>query len=492
MIDAIARGLAAHALSVAEAGGGDHPVETVNGKTGQVILGASDVGALSVNGGTVNGAIGSTAQPTDDSHLTRKDYVDNAVAGGCKFVVALTENVADNTYAADKSWGEIKAAYDANKVLAVRIGSAELPLMDADIQDTGAGLMFGYTNVSVDSSVVTRAVHYLHTTDADTWTDADETGEYTHSFRVDFTRDGDVISANATAEQIIEAADAGYIIYGVLLNEIFQFAYNQSNNVAFSNIYGSVLTTITYSSGAWTVSTKTLLTEDGGTVTGALMLADEPVEDSEAANKSYVDTCTSKCVQAVTVTAGQIKAYVQNGAKQDVCIVDSAGKASCIPRYTAYGQLFVNPTPTADGHATNKKYVDDKVATCLPLTGGTITGDLKVANAPTTDDGVANKGYVDASFTDVLRKGSVTVAANSNINVPMSNGVYLLTTSSAVHSGLVCASVYSNGENLNDLVTLVGWTCNKMPTDNRGVTLTNTTATAMTVYITSIGEGDYR
>lgn len=34
--DNVARGLAAHALSVAVAGGGDHPVESVNGKTGNI------------------------------------------------------------------------------------------------------------------------------------------------------------------------------------------------------------------------------------------------------------------------------------------------------------------------------------------------------------------------------------------------------------------------------------------------------------------------
>ena len=43
--DNVARGLAAHALSVAVAGGGDHPVESVNGKTGKVNLTAADVGA---------------------------------------------------------------------------------------------------------------------------------------------------------------------------------------------------------------------------------------------------------------------------------------------------------------------------------------------------------------------------------------------------------------------------------------------------------------
>lgn len=73
----------------------------------------------------------------------------------------------------------------------------------------------------------------------------------------------------------------------------------------------------------------------------------------------------------------------------------------------------------------------------------------------------------------------------------MTNGVYLVTVCDDKHKGLTCVSVYSSGEDLNDLVTISGWTCNKMPTNTRRITVTNDESTSMTLYITSIGEGNY-
>lgn len=59
-----------------------------------------------------------------------------------------------------------------------------------------------------------------------------------------------------------------------------------------------------------------------------------------------------------------------------------------------------------------------------------------------------NKGYLDASISDVVRKSSVTVGANSNVNVPLSNGAYLLTVLDDMHGGLVFVSIYSSGVQL--------------------------------------------
>ena len=58
-------------------------------------------------------------------------------------------------------------------------------------------------------------------------------------------------------------------------------------------------------------------------------------------------------------------------------------------------------TPTADTDAANKKYVDDKFALALPLTGGTLTGALTLAADPTTNLGAATKQYVDTAVSNV-------------------------------------------------------------------------------------------
>lgn len=190
---------------------------------------------------------------------------------------------------------------------------------------------------------------------------------------------------------------------------------------------------------------------------------------------------------------------VQNGSKPDVCLVSDGGMALCLARYTAKGHLIDQTAPTENNHLANKQYVDTKVA----QTGGNISGDLMVGGSltingigsmmgtPTQNVDLVNKGYLDASINDVIRKSSVTVGASSSVKVPLSNGTYLLTVSDDMHGGLVFVSVYPSGETINGLVNLNNWKCERISSGS-GVTLTNSAASAMTVYITSIGEGTYR
>lgn len=96
------------------------------------------------------------------------------------FIIGLIDN-QDGTYTADKTYVEIKAAYDGKENIAVEIDTARLPLMNAQFANNGSegGFTFGYTQVTVDGQLVsTRAIHYLHTANADEWTDDTQTGEY--------------------------------------------------------------------------------------------------------------------------------------------------------------------------------------------------------------------------------------------------------------------------------------------------------------------------
>ena len=90
-----------------------------------------------------------------------------------------------------------------------------------------------------------------------------------------------------------------------------------------------------------------------------------------------------------------------------------------------------------------------------------------------------------------MRKTKVAVSGNSSVNVPLSNGVYLLAVADNGHGGLVCVSVYPDGVTISGLVNLNGWTCTRTTGEN-SVTLKNTASSNMEVYITSIGEGTYR
>ena len=68
--------------------------------------------------------------------------------------------------------------------------------------------------------------------------------------------------------------------------------------------------------------------------------------------------------------------------------------------------IFNVKTPTGDDQGVNKKYVDDEVNTCLPKSGGTMTGGIYMNNNrifnlpnPTGPEQAATKLYVDHSTT---------------------------------------------------------------------------------------------
>lgn len=528
------------------------------------------------------------------------------------FVIGLTEDVDNGTYTADKTWVEIKTAYDEAQNIVIRLDGSEMPLMNASMANDGsATLVFGYTEIKEqEGSVVTRAINYLHQDDVDIWRDSVASGEYVSKsgstmsgplrlvetpvyeneaitkkyadervLKVAFSRGSDgTIHADTEMDNIDAAYIDGKMVIGSLGEDVYVLTNITSTVCVFSNVSGTTSSYIEYTDGAWSLRTKTLYTTSGGKMDGDIdmngrsiinaqkihidgqanlylgavvekagttgarltgvvgggaafvkpdksaeyttlsiapptqsthavtlgyltndILADAPASDGCIANKKYVDDQVATRVPLQSANQGQIKAYVQNGSKPDVCLVSDGGMALCLARYTAKGHLIDQTAPTENNHLANKQYVDTKVA----QTGGNISGDLMVGGAltingtgsvlgaPTQNVDIVNKGYLDASISDVIRKSSVTVGANSSVNVPLSNGAYLLTVSDDMHGGLVFVSVYPSGQTINGLVDVNNWKCERMNSGS-GVTLTNSATSAMTVYITSIGEGTYR
>jgi hypothetical protein len=103
----------------------------------------------------------------------------------------------------------------------------------------------------------------------------------------------------------------------------------------------------------------------GGTMTGLLTLAQDPVNPADAASKHYVDTKTG----AYLPLAGG----------------------------TLTGPLILAADPATALGATTKQYSDTKI----PLAGGTMTGLLILSGAPTANLGAVTKIYVDNAITGV-------------------------------------------------------------------------------------------
>lgn len=533
------------------------------------------------------------------------------------FIIGLTEENQGH-YTADKTYVQIKAAFDGKENIAVQYDSSRLPLINAQFAKDGleAGFTFGYTQIqSGGQRVVTRAIQYSHNETGDTWSDADGEADLSHylplaggimngaltlagepqedshastkkyvddrtlvvTFRHDQTAG---LLTSTTIQEITQAILDKRLVYATLNGDTYNVSASSAADVSFShvNAIDKQVITISYepTSGTWNKQTSTYLPTSGGTMDGAIdmganaitnvqkihvdgvapiyigstvesgatnaarltgvagggaafvkankqseyvtvsvgdptqnshavnmgflageALADQPTQPHQIANKEYVDSCTGKCVQAVDSPNGVLKAYLQNGSRQDVCVVSDSGLSSSIARYTAKGHLIDQGAPTENNHLTNKQYVDNVVKagnfSGNVQVGGdlTINGTASVLKPPTQDVDIPNKGYVDASLSDVVRKAKVTVSGNSSVNVPLSNGVYLLAVADNGHGGLVCVSVYPDGVTISGLVNLNGWTCTRTTGEN-SVTLKNTVASDMDIYITSIGEGAYR
>lgn len=533
------------------------------------------------------------------------------------FIIGLTEENQGH-YTADKTYVQIKAAFDGKENIAVQYDSSRLPLINAQFADNGnkAGFTFGYTQVQTGGQrVVTRAIQYNHNEDGDMWKDADDTADLSEYLPLDggimngaLTLAGEpqednhaatkkyvdsrtlevVFTQHSTAglttdteiQEITRAVLAKRLVYATLNGDTYNVSASSAAEVSFSRVdaESKQVTTISYNSvdRTWSKQTSAYLPTSGGEMDGDINMganaitnvqkihvdgsapiyigsvvesgttdaarltgvagggaafvkankqseyatvsvgtptqdthainmgyllgeavADQPTQNHQIANKEYVDSCTSKCVKAVDSPNGVLKAYLQNGARQDVCVVSDAGLVSSIARYTARGHLIDQNAPTENNHLANKQYVDN-VAKAGNFSGNvqvggdlTINGTASVLKPPTQDVDIPNKGYVDASLNDVVRKTKIAVSGNSSVNVPLSNGVYLLAVADNAHGGLVYVSVYPDGVTISGLVNLNGWTCTRTTGEN-SVTLKNTVASNMEAYITSIGEGTYR
>lgn len=128
------------------------------------------------------------------------------------FIITLTESAEhDGTYTADKTYVEIKAAFDSKENIAVNVnGGSRLPLMSAEFNNGNAGFTFGYTKLTTDGQLVsTRAINYFHQADPtlDQWSDGDQAAEYLKI--TGGTMDGNISMAANNIVDVQEIATAG-------------------------------------------------------------------------------------------------------------------------------------------------------------------------------------------------------------------------------------------------------------------------------------------
>ena len=378
--DIIARGLAIKALEEGGGGGGDHPVTSVNRKTGAVVLTAADVKALP----NTTKIPTKTSELTNDSGFTTETYVNSKTA---PFVINLTESTAhDGTYTADKQYAEIKQAYDDNaNIVAIVNGNGRLALMNAEFSEDNGGFTFGYTQVRTDGhTIVTRSIHYLHTQDGDTWQDSDYTSE--PLLLTGGTMDGaiDMAANNITNVQKVHVNGQAPLYLGSTIEQA-----------------GTAGVRLTGTTGG----TAAFVAPDSQSTYRAVAVGD-PTANEHATNKTYVDDKLSNKVDKITATAGQLKAYCVNGEQQDQCLITSNGEANSIARYDGNGRLTVKNAPISDNQVATKAYVDGRGSSASPIvhdmyvTGNlSVTGTASSTNDPVNGVDLVTKKYLDGRFS---------------------------------------------------------------------------------------------
>jgi hypothetical protein len=173
------------------------------------------------------------------------------------------------------------------------------------------------------------------------------------------------------------------------------------------------------------------LAKAGGTLTGALTLAGAPTSSLHAATKSYVDTQTALnllksggLMTGALTLSGDPTTALMAATKQYVDTRDNLNLS--LAGGTLSGALVLAADPTANMQAATKQYVDNRDNLRLALTGGTLSGALTLAGAPSSALHAATKAYVDGTVTSLIgtvnqigvssATGAVTLTLPQNIN----------------------------------------------------------------------------
>lgn len=174
-------------------------------------------------------------------------------------------------------------------------------------------------------------------------------------------------------------------------------------------------------------ATTTFIKKSGDTLTGALLLADNPSSALEAAPKQYIDGLIanhdsehydafvklsgSTMTGALTLFGAPTNAnhaatkdYVDSYVNYVLNNIDLNYVSKTGDTMLGILRLFADPTDVMD--AATKQYVDAQITNhdsqhddrFLRLAGGTLTGALTLSGAPTLDLHAATKAYVDSAI----------------------------------------------------------------------------------------------
>lgn len=194
----------------------------------------------------------------------------------------------------------------------------------------------------------------------------------------------------------------------------------------------------------------TRVSRSGDTMTGALTLFGDPVNDLEAATKQYVDTAEADAISTAANDA-TTKANAVLGTSEDGSTAN-----------TVYGAKAA--AAAAQTAADNARSIADAA---LPKSGGTMSGQINMGKkrivnlaTPVQDADAATKGYVDNAKTNAVNAVVGTSEDSSSANTVYGAKKYTDEEIAGVNSTI--DTLKKNIGNLSNIMNFLGTTTTKL------------------------------
>jgi hypothetical protein len=203
------------------------------------------------------------------------------------------------------------------------------------------------------------------------------------------------------------------------------------------------------------------LSLSGGTLTGALILAGDPASGAQASTKSYVDTALAT---ALPKSGGTLTGPL--GLPADPTAALQAATKQYVDRRvsrtgdTLTGALTLAADPVAPLQAATKGYVDNQLVAYLPKSGGTLTGPLTLGADPSLATHAASKKYVDTQVATSLPVTGGSLAGPLTLNADPAAALQAATKQYV--DGKAAAAVPLNGGTMTGSLTLAGGPTNPL------------------------------
>ena len=238
---------------------------------------------------------------------------------------------------------------------------------------------------------------------------------------------------------------------------------NLTGNVT-GNVTGNLTGNVTASTGSSSFNNVTIngsLDMNAGssaTITGL----SAPVNGSDAATKTYVDTAISGLIDSAPGTLdtlNELAAALGDDPNFAASVTTSLAGKLATAGGTMSGAIAMGTNkitglgdPTSAQDAATKTYVDTQRDTRLALAGGTMTGNIvmganKITSTatPTTNDDLTRKGYVDSILGSATAAAtSAAAAATSETNAATSASNAATSASNAAASASSAAASYDS------------------------------------------------